>query len=1284
MKKLIITLSILLLASTKCFAAIPNFVWTATVAANWSAMVSANNTYWQRLQAETATNPSICSYDDMGWREAVMYKITGTASYADAAAVKAAAYAPTDAGANGRNETRDRYARLVAICDMVCDGASAGNKSALLAALDVDFAKVTGQAPYQNHGTRCNVDTDECVGHYFGAVANALLYANDNPTKMNNMLNYVDATYGSIGGVTSTGDNHNTWRNSVYHWIHNLATGGTWMESSDYNMGTPNYVNLGVFMINNYYGVDKFPEWTALYDDIASYRVNSMTSNVSDFFKWGDTQSNSYNGNKKFEAMTIYAQAAFFDNDVNARYMLNLINSSSGSACMRSDYFLYLDDTDTKTAPSGQTDWFASGMGEQYWNSDHTSTNSMYIAQFEPPTYADHELDDFANWGLYRSNQRSITNVRNYSPYPGSPYLNAVYLYGSLQGFKEAKGYTFEERGSNYAAIGGVTGGIYHSAGTNDPFPDIVREYDRQQILFHNTDNSDTVVIFDRIEACKPTDSACINFSTPAAKLARLDNTYESRMLDLGYKHQWVLNTNTLPVQSGDTFTWTTLGGENAKLYTFIPSYTVATPKVSDYKYITPYYFNGNIPASNSEYDKYQLRLAVTTNTGYTRTAGEFMTWVNVVQVGGTMPTVTQINVTTGAEDVKGALVDLAGEKKLALFNAQQDTTTTFTSDWWGSDVNYQATYDPLRFQKTRDMAEFKTGNTISVTLSDTENLDVFIINLDTTKSWTFQWDGGAQTCSVSANGICHFQKVAPSAAAHTISWTSTGSVAGCDDDCSLCTINQAQCEASALTCYWHNNDGSTSYQCNALQQDSTLCAAGDFNHCLNETNCVNASFCWDDTISTCLADCSSGGTGSTAQVTPSADIKLTQGSSNQDTLGLGASAGTTATSYGATGSGGVSDNNTKAISVTVDSCSNRILVVSITCEESLCADPTALTVGATSILANKVGSPAAYWFATGKHIMYYMLNPSSGAQTVTATFTAANPIDQTVSAAVVCGVKQQAPEASCTGTDSCSINTLTSGAVLVSSIGNISNDTNTVTGGVTQSLVTGSISGDVISQIGAGIAGAAGTYTCGYTNTQTGDKSGTTCAAFEKSGSGSDITSCMRFDLSAITAGSTINSATLNMYTTGSATVGGTINLFKGLRNWTENQATFADYSSGNAWTTAGARGNGTDITGDYTVGTNYLATYATTGTETNGGKITFTNNPDGSLATYLETNFGGTATFCLQQESGESPAGLTTYDSENATQKPYLEINYDTSTAVEGTSLRTFNGGLYYGTYK
>ena len=142
---------------------------------------------------------------------------------------------------------------------------------------------------------------------------------------------------------------------------------------------------------------------------------------------------------------------------------------------------------------------------------------------------------------------------------------------------------------------------------------------------------------------------------------------------------------------------------------------------------------------------------------------------------------------------------------------------------------------------------------------------------------------------------------------------------------------------------------------------------------------------------------------------------------------------------------------------------------------------------------------------------------------------------------------------------------------------------------------------------------------------------------------------------------GATINSATLYLYKYSNYSTDMTLN--RVLRDWTETGATWNNWKSGSAWTTARAASSGNDIEG-----TSY-ATYSNSnfGTNTWGSA---------DVTTDVSAWAGGTANYgwrALVTSSNNERKFWSRNYSTDATLRPYLVIDYTASSGITGTLTAT-----------
>jgi len=475
-----------------------------------------------------------------------------------------------------------------------------------------------------------------------------------------------------------------------------------------------------------------------------------------------------------------------------------------------------------------------------------------------------------------------------------------------------------------------------------------------------------------------------------------------------------------------------------------------------------------------------------------------------------------------------------------------------------------------------------------------------------------------------------------------------------CNDFCSVCA-DSTECAGSDLTCYWHDNDGGSPDQCNDTQERSVVCAAGNPSFCDNQGFCEGAGFCWED--SKCISTCTPPPTYLTVNLTPSKDVYLDEEAptTNRDTAGLKikSSAGE---------AGGALDVD--ATTFTIGGANSGTLG--------------ATTTRMTHTALNDNHTAYAYKDYTAGYFGDFNL-----------TFTARSNTQQSASlvgylclsntAAATMGGMNTADDGICFGFkrqsgsgwflrkyDSGTSEALVSGAAFETRYVTLSRSGSTCTAEVyTNAGRTSHASGSPMQvtcgdsakrymylAASGGTDGWAASAGTGYIEdvkiTGIGDASGT------------DFVSLMQFDLSGIPANSSIVSAVLRGKASASTGSSGVVHLFKGERDFTEAEATWNVYSTGNNWGAAGARAS-SDYTGNYTDGTGSLGNYSVTGSESSGTTVQFSSST--ALRDLIATNAGGSVTFVLQGKFAESAPTLTLFDSENATSgnRPILEINYN-----------------------
>lgn len=165
-----------------------------------------------------------------------------------------------------------------------------------------------------------------------------------------------------------------------------------------------------------------------------------------------------------------------------------------------------------------------------------------------------------------------------------------------------------------------------------------------------------------------------------------------------------------------------------------------------------------------------------------------------------------------------------------------------------------------------------------------------------------------------------------------------------------------------------------------------------------------------------------------------------------------------------------------------------------------------------------------------------------------------------------------------------------------------------------------------------------------------------------------------LEFDISDITAGSTVTSASLDLFAESVVTGGFDSRVQRIVRSdWSESQATWNIYKTGNDWSTTGARHDGNDIST-----TNQVTFTATTGSGS------FTISGLGTLAQDALDTRSGKFRFKLFPNFSGSSKYMTLTSSGGATSanRPKLTVNYTVPAATNINRIeRKFSRGVLRG---
>jgi len=159
----------------------------------------------------------------------------------------------------------------------------------------------------------------------------------------------------------------------------------------------------------------------------------------------------------------------------------------------------------------------------------------------------------------------------------------------------------------------------------------------------------------------------------------------------------------------------------------------------------------------------------------------------------------------------------------------------------------------------------------------------------------------------------------------------------------------------------------------------------------------------------------------------------------------------------------------------------------------------------------------------------------------------------------------------------------------------------------------------------------------------------------------GSKRDTLIKFDISSIPAGSTIDTVTLTLYISANqGAANGVLYIYDNLRNWAETQATWNVYTTGNNWTTAGARSSGNDLTGTWGSATGALSNVTILSSTVSTTVVLPTAS---AFVSSVQTALDGSGTVNWELVQRNTDNNTWTFsDSEDATSgnRPILTIDY------------------------
>ena len=707
----------------------PKVSWTPERQDIWNQMVAENHPWWQDVKtwADQTGTPNE-RYADAGRYATIAYQWTGDTTYARKAWDRIQpALASMLPWWQSRNGTRLEFIRWVWMYDWLYPALSASERDYFISYLnhlgDLCLNRVDG-TPW---GTRAS-DSDETTGHYFGMALLDIATAPDNPRAGTFLSNSVIGSV-PVGGLDATGVNLSTLRNAVSYFIQEAA-GGEWIESCEYNMGTLALLITGVDGLATAAGTEHFPEARALFPSVGLHEIHKTSSNFivnRQWHQWGDVEEPRTVYASEFLTLLGLVEGVTRQDSTVAPYVKQFCEEYSaavGYPNNRPDPAFFI----LASPYAAGADWrgvfgkafVSTGQGTIQARDGWDAAASFFSAHMPTMTTVDHQYAYMGDFQLLRDGEWALTHPLAYGGTGGERH-NTMEVCG-LQAATEYRGLSAHEAGTagEYMYTVGVTGGRYYFDGYYDPPPTFMDEWTRELLYLPSTDRlSDAVIIFDRVSAIDPRD---------LPKFARYRAADQDAVNAANGKKEWHIHMPVSPAVTSTSISWQTPGGQNVRVDTLLPADNLK--EIRDETVV-------GVPGYHQESEeKWHVRMT----PGAER---EWDTFLNVAQgYDGTGDATVTLKQASAGEAQGVHLTDRAGGDVVAMFN----------SHWAG-----RLAVPPYGGQTDDALKAARmhiAGYTFSWTCQ-TSPTKVYLMDLDPSCVWYYKLNGGAQTAlTVSAQAM--------------------------------------------------------------------------------------------------------------------------------------------------------------------------------------------------------------------------------------------------------------------------------------------------------------------------------------------------------------------------------------------------------------------------------------------------------------------------------------------------------------------------------------------------
>jgi hypothetical protein len=437
-------------------------------------------------------------------------------------------------------------------------------------------------------------------------------------------------------------------------------------------------------------------------------------------YQWGDTQHPGDFLGQLFQWQTTNGVLAGLSDRRASPYIQQLVlqlarlYSAAGNRVSEPSarMFLSFDPYAAGAAPSDlPLGWFADGQGLLTYRTGWDDQASMFGAHVpRQQLFVDHQVSYLGDFQLYRRGIWALTHPLSYGgpPILGEGTNSMLHAgFGSMAEFRDVVGMENDPQGG-FAYLAGTTGGQKYPKGFYNPPPTYLHEWTRS-LLYVPAGNrrSDTIVVFDRSQAEHPRD---------LPKFERYSATDRETIYKVGAVRQWLLHMPVRPSVSESVISWDLPSGDRVRVTMLLPRRRTVTPIDQ-----SQLWSNSNLPAQQR---KWHVRVTPESEQPWE-------TFLNVIDVASPDAVTTAQLVTSAEDDVQGTLVRRQGSMDLvALFNAAPGRSSDLAS------------YDPGLATLFRQARLRRAGFSVQW-VSASQATQVFVADLDSTRSWQYRVDSG-------------------------------------------------------------------------------------------------------------------------------------------------------------------------------------------------------------------------------------------------------------------------------------------------------------------------------------------------------------------------------------------------------------------------------------------------------------------------------------------------------------------------------------------------------------